>query len=117
MTWMKPELFERGMAILSFDTEQVWGNSDNFTEAQFLERYPGAFEAHDRLLDRLCEADIAATWFLVGGLALPGSDGARDTRMAGLPAVWTSRVPAGSERTAPGWYRRSFVKRLKEAQP
>ena len=113
----RQDLFERGMVILSFDTEQVWGHADYFNEAQFLERYPGAFEAHDKLLDRLCTADIPATWFMVGGLALRGSQGARDARMAGLPAAWTSTVPAGSERTAPGWYRHSFVKRLREAQP
>ncbi len=113
----RQDLFERGMVILSFDTEQVWGHSDYCNEAQFLERYPGAFEAHDKLLDRLCAADIPATWFMVGGLALRGSQGARDTRMVGLPAAWTSTVPAGSERTAPGWYRHSFVKRLREAQP
>jgi len=117
MAWMKRELFERGMVILSFDTEQIWGYSDYFSEEEFLTRFPGAFEAHDRLLDRLCEADIRATWFLVGGLALPGSQGARDGRMAGLPTERTSTVPAGSERTAPGWYRRSFVRRLREAQP
>ncbi|HXJ43043.1 MAG TPA: hypothetical protein VNH18_27425 [Bryobacteraceae bacterium] len=117
MAWTKQEFFERGMVILSFDTEQIWGYSDHFSEAEFLARFPGAFEAHDRLLDRLCAADIRATWFLVGGLALPGSQGARDGRMAGLPAEWTSTVPAGSERTAPEWYRRSFVKRLREALP
>src|SRR5689334_10047662 len=114
MTWMKPELFERGIAILSFDTEQVWGHSDYFTEAQFLERYPGAFEAHDRLLDRLCAAGIPATWFMVGGLALRGSQGPRDTRMVGLPAAWPSTVPAGSEMTAPGWYRHPLVQPLGE---
>src|SRR5258708_29862418 len=117
MAWMKQELFERGIAILSFDTEQIWGHADYFNEAQFLQRYPGALEAHDRLLDGLCAADIPATWFLVGGMALSGSKGAQDGRMADLPAAWTCKVPAGSESTAPEWYRHSFVKRLKGAEP
>lgn len=111
------ELFERGVVVLSFDTEQMWGHADYMNDAQFVQRYPGAFEAHDRLLDRLCAADIRATWFLVGGLTLPGSEGGRDRRMAGLPAEGTSAVPVGSERTAPLWYRRSFLKRLREARP
>src|SRR5258708_31488868 len=115
MAWMKQELFERGIAILSFDTEQIWGHADYFNEAQFLQRYPGALEAHDRLLDGLCAADIPATWFLVGGMALSGSKGSQDGRMADLPAAWTCKVPAGSERTAPEWYRHPFVKRLKGA--
>src|SRR5258706_13457770 len=115
MTSMKKEVFERGVVILSFDTEQIWGHADYLNDAHFLERYRGAFEAHDRLLDRLCAADIRATWFLVGGLAVGGSEGARDRRMAGLPAECTSGVPAGSEMTAPLWYRRSFVERLRKA--
>jgi hypothetical protein len=117
VTSRKQELFERGVVILSFDTEQMWGHSDYLSDMQFQERYPGAFEAHDWLLNRLCRADIRATWFVVGGLALPGSQGPRDQRMAMLPDAWTSAVPAGSETTAPLWYRRSFVERLREASP
>src|SRR5260370_22006595 len=109
LTSTNQEPFERGVLILSFDTEQIWGHADYLKDAQFLEQYPGAFEAHDRLLDRLCAADIRATWLLVGGLTLPGSEGARDRRMAGLPAEWTRLVPARSEMTAPMWYRRSFL--------
>lgn len=117
LTSAKQELLERGVVILSFDTEQMWGHADYLNEGQFQERYPGAFEAHDRLLNQLCAADMRATWFLVGGLTLAGSEGARDRRMAGLPVEWTNRVLAGSEMTSPLWYRRSFVKRLKEARP
>ncbi len=114
---MKKERFERGVVILSFDTEQIWGHADYLNGAQFLERYPGAIDAHDELLNRLCAADIRATWFLVGGLTLPGAEGARDLRMAGLPGECISAVPPGDETTAPLWYRRSFVERLKGAIP
>lgn len=114
---MKRHLFDRGVVILSFDTEQIWGHADYLNDVQFIKRYAGTIEAHDRLLDRLCASDIRATWFLVGGLTLLGSEGPRDRRVADLPGEWTRRVPAGSETTAPLWYRRSFVKRLKEARP
>ena len=109
--------FERAVAVLSFDTEQIWGHLDFLNESQFQSQYPGAFLAHEKLLTCLSYAQISATWFLVGGLALSGSDGGRDPRMAGLPAAWTARVPAGSEATRPLWYRRSFVECLRDANP
>jgi hypothetical protein len=109
--------FDRGIATLSFDTEQIWGYVDTFHESQFTERYPGAIEAHDLLLDRLTAGNIRATWFVVGAMTLPGSQGKSDERMQGLPRFWIDKVPAGTERTAPLWYRRSFFERLKRATP
>ncbi|HEY4086653.1 MAG TPA: hypothetical protein VGM43_11980 [Bryobacteraceae bacterium] len=114
---MSRGLFDRGIATLSFDTEQIWGYVDTFGEQQFSERYPGAIEAHDQLLGRLIKGNIRATWFVVGAMTLPGSQGGRDERMDGLPKSWTSKVPAGTENTAPLWYRRSFFDRLRQATP
>jgi hypothetical protein len=111
------KLFERGVVILSLDTEQIWGYIDRLNEGQFESRYPNALEAHDKLLACLCAARVSATWFLVGAMTLPGSEGPRDPRMAGLPVSWTARVPGGAETTTPLWYRHSFVKRLREARP
>jgi hypothetical protein len=102
---------------LSLDTEQIWGYMDAMTEDQFRSRFPGALEAHKNLLSCLRAADISATWFLVGGMALRNCAGARDPRLAGLPPEWAAKVPAGDERTAPLWYSRSFVKRLRAARP
>jgi hypothetical protein len=113
--------FERGVVMLSLDTEQIWGYQDPLfdplDESQFQNRYPGAVEAHDRLLECLQAARLGATWLVVGGLALPGSDGPHDRRMAGLPARWTVKIPAGGEASAPLWYRRSFIERLRAARP
>jgi hypothetical protein len=81
--------FERGVVILSLDTEQIWGYLDLFNETQFRNRYPGAYDAHEKVLACLSNACVSATWFLVGGMALSGSDGAEDQRMAGLPIEWT----------------------------
>jgi peptidoglycan/xylan/chitin deacetylase (PgdA/CDA1 family) len=108
---------ERGAVILSVDTEQIWGYMDLLTEPQFLKRFRGARGAHDELLACLRAAGVSATWFVVGGMALHESLGARDPRMARLPAHWTARIPSGSETTAPLWYRRSFVEHLREARP
>ena len=86
--------FEVGAVILSLDTEQIWGYLDQMNEAQFRIRYPDALAAQEKVLACLSNAGVSATWFLVGGMALRGSDGARDPRMAGLPAEWTAKIPA-----------------------
>jgi hypothetical protein len=90
------ELFERGVVIVSIDTEQIWGYRDCLTEAQFAARYPNAPETHVKLLDRLCAAGVSATWFVVGGLALRNRAGAADR---------------------PLWNCRSFLERLRDARP
>src|SRR5262245_39655475 len=105
---------ERGAVILSLDIEQIWGYLDVLEEDAFLRRFPGAPEMHQRMLDCLCRAGISATWFVVGGLALHGMEGARDPRMAGLPRDWTARIPAGGD---PLWHRPSFVRLLRESHP
>jgi hypothetical protein len=111
------KLFERGAVMLSLDTEQIWGYVDLFNEQQYLTRYPDALGAHEKLLECFCRSGVSATWFMVGGLTLRGSDGARDCRMAGLPAHWTIRIRGGGEMAAPIWYRPSLVERLRKACP
>ena len=109
--------FESGVVVLSLDTEQIWGYSDQLDETQFREQYPNALDAQQKVLDCLSRAGVSATWFMVGGMALRGSAGTNDLRMAGLPEKWTSRIPCGIELTAPLWYRHSFVDRLRKARP
>lgn len=109
--------FGRAIAMLSFDTEQIWGHLDRLNEPQFQKQYPGAYMAHEKLLTYLSCAQISATWFVVGGMALGGSDGAGDPRLAALPAQWRAKVPAGNEATKPLWYRRTFVESLRDANP
>jgi len=109
--------FERGVVILSLDTEQIWGYSDLLSEAQFQHRYPEAVGGHEKLLECFMRAGVSATWLIVGGMTLGGSQGAQDHRMAGLPNQWTARIPGGSEVTAPLWYHQSFVAHLRKARP
>jgi len=109
--------FERGVAMLSLDTEQIWGYMDRLTEPQFRRRYPDALTAHEKLLACLTKAGVSATWFIVGGMTLRGSSGPWDHRMAGLPVEWTGRIPVGVEATTPLWYRQSFVEHLRKARP
>ena len=109
--------FERGVVMLSLDTEQIWGYVDLFDEGQFRRRYPDAIEAHAKLLACLTKAGVSATWFMVGGMALHGSKGRWDPRMAALPPEWTNRIPDGVEKTASLWYRNAFVDHLRQACP
>jgi len=113
--------FERGVAMLSVDTEQIWGylepSLDPLDEPQFHDRYPDAIGAHEKLLTCLNFAGISATWLVVGGMTLRRSYGAQDPRMIGLPADWTVKIPSGGEATKPLWYRQSFVERLRKATP
>jgi hypothetical protein len=109
--------FERGVVILSLDTEQIWGYLDLLSEREFHRRYPEALEAHTKLLACFADAGLSATWFMVGGMTLCRSAGPRDRRMAGLPIEWTTRIPAGVETTKPLWYRRSFVEHLLKVRP
>jgi hypothetical protein len=94
------ELFERGVVIVSIDTEQIWGYVDLCSEAQFQEQFPDAVAAHDKLLDRLRAAGVSATWFVVGGLAMPEIE-----------------IAGEGEATAQLWYRPLFVKRLRDVFP
>lgn len=111
-----PELFERGVVIVSIDTEQIWGYLDCLSEAQFESRFLDAPGAHVKLLARLSEAGVRATWFVVGGLALRDSAGASDRRMSGLLGKGVS-LRAGEGAEARLWYCRAFLERLRDASP
>jgi hypothetical protein len=107
--------FDRGVVIVSIDTEQIWGYLDFLTERQFESRYPNGIDAHNKLLQRLCGADVSATWFVVGGLALRDSAGALDTRICGLTPR-SIPIPRADDRSAELWYSRHFLERLRDAR-
>jgi len=69
------EPFERGVVMISIDTEQIWGYLDCLNQRQFEKRFPDSPDAHTKLLSKLSSAGVSATWFVVGGLALPGTTG------------------------------------------
>jgi hypothetical protein len=68
---MRP--FERGVAIISIDTELMWGYRDLMGEPKFEARFPDSPIAHTQMLAHLCAAQVSATWFVVGALALHDS--------------------------------------------
>jgi hypothetical protein len=109
--------FERGVAVLSIDTECIWGFLDKYDDASFEMHYPNAIVVARRLLALLCQAGLSATWAVVGGLSLSGSAGPKDPRMSGLPDSWISPIREGDESNAPLWYARSFVQRIRDSAP
>jgi len=86
----------RGVVIISIDTEQFWGYHDLLSEAGFEARFPNAPQAHALLLNRICAAGVSATWFVVGGLAVGSGLGAQDR---------------------PLWQCRRFLELLRDADP
>jgi hypothetical protein len=90
--------FERGVAIISIDTERMWGYRDLMGEAKFQARFPEAPVAHTQLLAHLCAAQVSATWFVVGALALHDN------------------LPEGSG-SGPLWQCPEFLESLKRACP
>lgn len=107
----------RGTVVISLDAEQIWGHLDLLDQRLYSERYPNTPAAYEHLLRMLGAAGISATWLVVGGLALRGSEGLRDPRLSLLPRRWARNVPAGNEVTAPLWYRRAFIQHLAQSRP
>lgn len=91
-------IFQRGVAIVSIDTELMWGYSDTMSEGQFETQYPDSPSTHARLLSRLAAARVSATWFLVGAL----------TRRDGVPGHY------GKGRL---WEAAAFVQCLRDVSP
>ena len=112
-----PSPFETGVFMLSLDCEGMWGHFDYLTEREFNRSYPDAAEAPDRMLRCLGQAEISATWAVVGGLALARCLGPADPWLAGLPPDWVAKIPAGVEQESSVWYRRSLVQRIARAHP
>jgi hypothetical protein len=95
----------------------MWGYFDHLSDFAFRQRFPHAVEGQDRMLTRLIETGISATWFVVGGLALHECAGPEDVRLAELPDSWSRHVPRGRESSTSLWYRPAFIRRLLDARP
>ncbi len=111
-----------GYFTLSFDFELIWGTLDLFGVEGF--RRQCEVERGlvvDALLRLLSEYEIRATWFVVGHLMLERCDPAARpkhpemVRPAGsqLQGDWYDRDPGGDETSAPLFFARSLVERIK----
>jgi peptidoglycan/xylan/chitin deacetylase (PgdA/CDA1 family) len=117
--------FDLGIFVLSLDFELAWGSRDITTDPAALLRAARVTRERvfDGLLGLLTEHDAVATWATVGSLFRAGATRTRDglypdvvpPRHAWRTAPWFDGVPDGTEATAPEFYARSLVLRLRDA--
>lgn len=115
---MSEPRFPRGVFTLSLDFELIWGThdlfgTDGFAEACARERSV----VLDRLLALLAEHEISATWLTVGHLMLERCGRAHPEVVRPThrwkPDDWFSADPGGDEETAPLFFARSLIARIR----
>jgi peptidoglycan/xylan/chitin deacetylase (PgdA/CDA1 family) len=115
--------FATGVFTLSLDFELIWGTRDyagteTFRRACEIERAI----VIDRLVALFSRFDLSATWCIVGHLFLDRCEVVRgqkhpDVRRMDPPASgvdWFADDPASDERSAPTFYGRDLVRRIRE---
>ncbi len=120
-----PLLFDRGVFTLSFDFELVWGSRDLMSDISPLVEASRIFRSglFHRLLGRMTQLEVVATWATVGHLFLDhaelGDNGLHPDlippRHRWRSAPWLDGVPAGDELSHPEFYAQSLVLQLHEA--
>ena len=114
--------FERGVFVLSLDFELVWGSRDLMDQA-VLGRSARVTreEVFPALLGQLTRHGMRATWATVGELFLERGGPEIQEHLvapqhAWLKRPWLEGIPSGDERSHPGFYGRSLIRRLLEAE-
>ena len=115
-----------GYFTVSFDFELIWGTLDKlgvngFGRACTVEREV----VIDRLLALLAKYEIPATWFVVGHLMLDRCDPAARPKHPGVvrprhawsPGDWFDRDPGGDETSAPLFFARSLIEKIRACSP
>ncbi|MEO6391920.1 MAG: polysaccharide deacetylase [Pyrinomonadaceae bacterium] len=110
--------FDRGIFTLSLDLELIWGTLDLFGPAKFARACRIEREVViDRLLDLLTEFEVPATWCILGHLFLdkcsPQHAELARPHHAWHPADWYVNDPGGTEETAPLFFGRSIVEKIR----
>ncbi|MGH9210718.1 MAG: hypothetical protein ACRD2C_08545 [Acidimicrobiales bacterium] len=119
---------ERGVFVVSIDTELAWGLAHRRNGSGRVD--PDAIAAHDldrerevieAMLDVFTRHEIAATWAIVGHLFLdhctPGADGRPHPEVVRpsypwLDGDWFDIDPSASHEEAPFYYGRDIVERI-----
>lgn len=117
--------FPRGIFTLSLDFELAWGSRDLYTDPAPLLRLARITResVFGPLLGHLTRLGAVATWATVGHLFLAGAartggalhPGLPEPRHRWWPRPWFDGVPEGTEDSAPEFYGRSLVLRLRDA--
>ncbi|HHY82868.1 MAG TPA: polysaccharide deacetylase family protein [Clostridiales bacterium] len=116
---------EKGVFVLSLDTELAWGSFD----LELYEKLKNDFEntryCIARLIELLCKYKIKATFALVGHLMLDRcseKNGIRHKeiirpKFSWYNKDWFSEDPSSSIQEAPHWYGTDILMQIREAQP
>lgn len=115
-------MFDRGIFTLSLDFELIWGTLDLFGPEQFARACRIEREiVIDRLLELLAEFEVPATWCILGHLFLDHCPPNENPKHADIsrphhawhPADWFANDPGGDEQSAPNFFGRSLVEKIR----
>ena len=116
-----PRTLDRGVFTISLDFELIWGTADLFGPGRFRAACERKRTAVARLLDLFVEFDVSATWCVLGHLFLDRCapvNGCKHPEIV-RPAHrwcrgdWFQHDPGGSEETAPVFFGRSLVEKVR----
>jgi len=110
-----------GVFTISLDFELIWGTLDLFGPERFRRACEIERSAVVRLLDLFAEFEVPATWCVVGHLFLgscAASDGHKHPEIVRPTHGWCRHDwfhfdPCGTEQTAPVFYGRSLLDRIR----
>lgn len=116
-------MFDRGIFTLSLDFELIWGTLDLFGPKKFARACRIEREVViDRLLELLVEFEVPATWCVLGHLFLDHCSSTAEPKHASItrphhawhPADWFVNDPGGNETSAPDFFGRSLVEKIRD---
>lgn len=111
---------ERGVFIISIDTELAWGCFDREDREARWKMEERSREAVTRLLALFERYEIAATWALVGHLFLDRCSGHPEIprpQYDWFPRDWYCFDPASDAERAPLWYAPDMIRQIRDASP
>ncbi|HEV3257596.1 MAG TPA: hypothetical protein VG013_11990 [Gemmataceae bacterium] len=112
---------DRGVFTISLDFELAWGTLDRGGPERFRKTCEAERAAVARLLDLFVEFDVSATWCVLGHLFLDRclpENGRKHPEIvrpnhSWCPHDWFEHDPCGSEASAPTFYGRSLVEKIR----
>lgn len=111
---------DKGIFVLSIDTELAWGGVHNHSFRSRRELYKGSREVVDHLLALLERYSISATWAIVGHLFLEGChrvDGVKHPEIVRpsypwFKGDWFAEDPCSELDKDPCWYGRDIIEKI-----
>jgi len=116
---------ERGIFMVSIDTELAWGGFDHPTREARWKLEEGSREAIRRLLELFERYEISATWAVIGHLFLDSCECGEGRAHPEIPRPnhawlqgdWFQFDPCSAAAEAPLWYAPDVIRALSEAKP